>query len=216
MTTTDLAGDIWKWCQDAYLRHGGIKLTIPSNTPFHNTYQYRYAGLMAKRFTEWGFDEPASRRFIEMAAEYAREKKLIHKGLSVLCQSNMMNVMYEKLLQESDQSTYVISSLAGIHSWITDRSGKRKPVDVMLSRETPDANCNLIKWYGERRVNDLYLSLSASCGNALSILTKRYPSERLEVPSQARLYLTRLQFSKNKTNIAAAKRIFQGDWRQCP
>jgi hypothetical protein len=73
-----------------------------------------------------------------------------------------------------------------------------------------------VKWYGERRLTDLYLSLSASCGKALARLARSDPAERAEVPNQSRLYLTRMGFLQDQAHRREAKRILGGDWRQCP
>lgn len=210
IATRDRVLDVWTWCQEIYLQQGRVKLSFPRGTDPTKTYQYRYMQQLTGRLAEWEFDEPTSRRFIEIAVAYAQEKRLLHKGLALMCQGNLLDVALQRLEQERKTNMNILSDLERTHSWVTVKVGDREAIQILSARKHPDAHCNLVKWYGEKRLSDLYLALSASCGETLRRLGN---SERLEVPSQSRLYLARLAFLQDKSNLREAKRIMGEDWR---
>ena len=214
-TTKSTVLDVWDWCREIYLQQGKIKLSFPKGTDPTKTYQYRYVQQLATKLSEWEFDEPTSRRFIEIAVAYARDKGLLHKGLSLMCQKNLLEIAHKRLEREKEQDSGILSELERIHAWVASKISS-DPVDAMLARRNPDSYCNLVKWYGERRLSDLYLSLSASCGRALARLEQIDPIERQEMPTSSRLYLARMIFLQDDSNGREAKRIMRGDWRQCP
>ena len=215
-TTKSKVLDVWDWCREIYLQEGRIKLSFPKSTDPVKTYQYRYAHQLAERLAEWEFDEPTSRRFIEIAVAYAKDKGLLHKGLSLMCQSNLLEIARKRLEREQQQDLGILVELQRVHFWVASKIGSRDPVDVMLTRRNPDGHRNLVRWHAERRLSDLYLSLSAPCGRALARLERSSPTERQEVPSSSRLYLARMVFLQDDSNRREAKRIMGGDWRQCP
>lgn len=214
MTATDqTANNVWDWCSRAYLRQGR-KLRLPQGTDRHKTYQWRYVHKIAERLVQWGFDDAVSQRFIDTAIDYAKEKGLLNKGLSILCQNNIMELCHDRLQTEIDQNDDKVTALQRQHNWLSAKVGTRPIVPTLLARPRPDAYCNLSRWYNERSLSELYLSLSASCTTALNRLSVSHPSEREELPGRNRLYLARVCFCQDIQLLRAAKQILRGDWRQ--
>lgn len=204
---------VWTWCSEAYLRHGR-KLQLPKGTEPSKTYQWRYVTAISKKFDEWELSDDAAKKFIDIAVSIAKEQNVLHKGLAVLHQSNMLERCYERLGQESDGNGQTLDSLRHINAWLAKKIGTRNMLGVLLSRENPDGFCNLVMWYQASRLTPLYLSLSRSCLRAIATLNRDHPDERGLLPKDTEIYLLRDGFLRDTSNLHQAREIFAQDWRE--
>ena len=204
---------VWNWCSDAYLRNGQ-RLKFPANTNPSNTYQWRYVKAIAIRFAEWQFDDDTCRKFISIAAKYAKDKGVLRKGLSVLHQSNMLDVCYEMLQRESDTDRQSTDSLEFTHKWLMRQFGEADPVKVLLLRPRTGALCNLTQWYKANRISDLYLAMSNSCCRALADLGRMNPEERNLLPKLTKLYSLRCGIARDTTVLKKVRKILDKEWRK--
>ena len=214
--TADRIQTLWKWCCDAYLQRGH-KLSFPRGTDPAKTYQWRYLEALGQKFVEWDFDDDLCRRFISVTAAYAKERGLVHKGLSIFFQRNLLQVCYDRLRAEEDRHASVLDSLASTHDWLAEQvhlDGGRPLVDILLRRGGLGSYTNLIKWYQAGHITDLYLALSCACGVALVRLAKVDERERLLLPKATKLVLVRAPLVRNPALKAKARKILQDDWRQ--
>lgn len=217
MSTLQIAEDqvqnVWDWCSEAYLRHGS-RLTLPANTNPTKTYQWRYARAITNKFNEWNFDTDTSRKFIDIAAKRAKECGLLHKGLAILHQHNMLQICYEELQQEERHNHDNISLLRGMKQWVDSQIGDSDPLSIMLSRANNRSLCKLTIWYKATKLSPLYLSLSQSCRTALSRIQESFPDERRLMPSAPQLYVQRTEFLDEVENKRQAQLIFTTDWKE--
>lgn len=204
---------IWNWCSDAYLRNGQ-RLKFPTNTNPINTYQWRYVKAIAQRFEDWQFDDDTCRKFINLATKYAKDKGVLRKGLSVLHQSNMLDICYEMLQREKQFNDQSSNSLESIHSWLQRKFGDEKPLRVLLDRPREGAMCNLTQWYKANRITEQYLAVSKTCCKALARLGRTHPEERRLLPKQTRLYLLRCDIARDVKTLKKARMILGTDWRE--
>lgn len=211
--TADQIWKVWDWCSDSYLRHG-IRLSFPKNTKPENTYQWRYCRSLADKFNEWDFDDETSVRFIDTAVKHARKIGVLRKGLAVLHQGNMLDVVYDLLKQEANTFSQSIDSLKVVHKWIAAQIGDENPLEVMLHREREGAFCNVTIWYEANKLSALYISLSKSCCKALARLKKKGFPERDLLPKVTDLYKLRYDFLKDVNNLKQARSILGDDWRE--
>lgn len=206
---------VWGWCSDAYLQYG-YRLTFPAKTDPVKTYQWRYTSALVKKFDEWNFDDETAQRFIDIAANYAKEINAVRKGLAIFHQGNILSVCYERLKGDQSQSSQVLESLSHIHNWLATKIGDKDPVECLLQRADMSF-CNLTKWYQASRISALYLACSKKCNRALIRLNQISAEERQLFPSTPKLYLLRHDFLRDRNNIISAKSVLQGDWREsCP
>ena len=207
----DTIQTVWDWCSDAYLRNGK-RLSFPSNTDRKKTYQWRYARAIACKFAQWKFDNPTARKFIDIAVGHAKSIGVLHKGLAVLHQSNMMDVCYKKLQQQSEKNGQDLIVLTNMKKWFDRTIGG--DVKVLLHRSAPGAFTNLTMWYKARRLSPLFLALSKSCTYALAKLHEQDPVERKMLPSLSKLFMLRSQVVDDISNLKRIRRIFSTDWRE--
>lgn len=203
---------VWNWCSDAYLRNGQ-RLSFPANTDPTRTYQWRYVKSITERFVEWEFDDDTCRKFIDIAVNYANQRGVLRKGLTVLHQSNMLDICYKMLQEEKDTTRQSQDSLETVHKWYRMQIGNRKPIEVLLQRPNIGAMCNLTQWYRARKLTDKYLAVSKSCSRALGRLAKVDPDERLMLPKATKLYSLRSDIIKDLDTLKLARRILGKDWR---
>lgn len=208
----DRVWTIWNWCSDAYLRNGQ-RLKFPTNTNPANTYQWRYIKAIAQRFEEWQFDDDTCRKFIDLATKYAKDRGVLRKGLSVLHQSNILDVCYEMLRLEEESGTRSHNSLEMVHTWLQRRLGDN-PLRTLLERPHEEAMCNLTQWYNANRITDRYLAVSKICCKAMARLGRTHPEERTLLPKQTKLYLLRCEIARDIKTLKKARKILGTDWRE--
>jgi hypothetical protein len=204
---------VWNWCSDAYLRNGQ-RLKFPAKTNPVNTYQWRYVKAIAERFAEWQFDDDTCRKFIDLATKYAKDKGHLRKGLSILHQSNMLDICYEMLQREKESNRQSTNSIELVHKWLTKQLGDSDPLKVLLQRPHEEALCNLTQWYKAHRISDLYLAVSKSCCRALVRLGNDFPDERKLFPKYTKLYTLRRDVSRDIAILRDSRRILGKDWRE--
>jgi hypothetical protein len=203
---------VWGWCSEVYLQHG-FRLAFPAKTDPTKTYQWRYARSIASKFDEWEFDEGTAKKFISIAVLHCKQAGVIRKGLAALHQSNLLQICYDKLQEQADVNKQCVGSIEHIHAWLMDRSGDDL-LETLLYRRDPDEFCNLVKWVQASRISRLYLALSKTCGKALARLAKSHPEEREILPKTTMLYMLRVEFTEDASNITQTKRILGSDWRE--
>jgi hypothetical protein len=202
----------WRWCQEAFALHG-IKLAFPKNTSPQKTYQWRYATKLAQKIDEWGLDRSTARAFIGFAVEHVKEKKLLHKGLSVFFQNNMMDICYDRMQTCSSDEHNKIQRFHVVHDFVVSRCNNRSTVSVLLGRESFDTFRNIVKWYQAGDITTSYIALSSACVMALSKLIVVAPSERNLLPSDSELYCLAIKLIKDEDFSSQAKAILGNDWR---
>lgn len=203
---------VWEWCSQAYLQHG-FRLTFPAKTDPTKTYQWRYARAIALKFAEWDFDEATSCQFISIAIRHCHEAGVLRKGLAALHQSNLLQVCYDKLQKQANTNQQCAHSIEHIHKWLMNKSDGDL-LQSLLYRRDPDEFCNLVKWVQASRVSRLYLALSKTCGIALARLARTHPDEREILPKTTKLYMLRVEFTEDASNVNRVKRILGPDWRE--
>lgn len=198
---------LWEACTQIYLRHG-YNLKFPSNTDPLKTYQWRYISLIYAKFLEWNFDFETSKKFIEIGVKYAKEKGLLKKGLSVLHQNNMLEVCKRELDKELSKNNSLIDRLKSEHNTFKYLASKGKPLDFTNNVR------NIVNWYMSNKITSIYLTLSRTCYFAIRDLNKIDNDSRLLLPSDERLYLTKLEFCKDQHRVCEGSKILGDDWRK--
>jgi hypothetical protein len=213
--STEATWEVWNWCCAVYSKHGR-RLTFPAGTVPSNTYQWRYITAIARKFSEWNFDEATAQRFIDIAVQHSKAAGTMHKGLAALHQGNLLQLCYDKLLSESNQSNDKFEMLRRMHRWVLDRADGRELVAFMLKRETPRAPVNLAAWYCASKIDALYVALAAPCKQAISKLEISNSSDRALLPKRTELYLLRNDFMQDAENARQLKTAFAQELTTCP
>lgn len=201
--------EVWNLCCEAYSLNG-FKLAFPKNTIPQNTYQWRYASAIAKKFNEWKFDPETAKRFLYIAVKHSKSAGTMHKGLAALHQGNMLDVCYNKLLDDSNNFAQTITTLSNVKSWLDNKIDGSDLYESLIKRKNKNSFCNLTMWYQASRITPLYIALSKSCVRALVAIDDEY--ERSIIPRNTSLYLMRSSFLEEANNKRRAKIILGSDF----
>lgn len=210
LANEDKIRKILRCCSDAYLRHGH-RLKFPNNTDPTKTYNWRYLSSMAKKFEEWDFDDETASRFINVAIDYAAEKKLAYKGLAVLHQNNMMEVCYKRLKALQDDGQHHVGRLREEVNLL--RTLGKMDADKLLKRRNLDSFTFMTEAYLGGKLTQITFALSKACYTALVRLSKIDEVERRMLPKFTELFMLRKHFCNESENVLQAKRILGTDWR---
>ena len=202
----------WQLCQDAFASQGR-KLAFPKHADPKKTYQWRHAAKLAQKIDEWGFDKTTAKAFINFAVGYANERRLLHKGLSVFFQNNMLDICCERMRKHSVRLSSRIDQLRSSLKFITIKCGERSMVDALLDRESFGRLRNIVRWFESGDLNPIYLAVSSSCTTALVKLAEVDAGERRLLPSKSELYCLAVDFSKDDNFQSQAKMVLGNDWR---
>lgn len=202
---------VWSMCTTAYLQNG-IKLAFPEDTDIHKTYQWRYIRSIVKKFKEWNFDDDTSQQFIDIAIAYAKQKKILRKGLASLHQSDLLEKCYKVLTNKNKQRLSTIASLTDMKSWYNSQIGDNVALDVLLHRKNKRSFPNIVLWKEANKISDLFISLSRSCCKAVNKLQNDDVGKRM-LPATTDLYLIRIDFLSEQNNVTFSRKLFGSDWR---
>ncbi len=213
-TDVDRITQVWSWCKDAFARRGSI-LKFPEHTEPHKTYQWRYAKRLAETLEEWEFDDHTAIAFIDSAASYVKERKLLHKGLSAFFQSNILEVCYDRLESQQCNEIKKLESLRSTREFL---DGQIRPTTrALLNRQRLGARYNIVEWFTSGNICKLYLALSASCTYVLGVVAKQDQLQRTLLPSSAELFCERSAIDRDQSLRREAEAILGSDWRKlCP
>lgn len=203
--------EVWNWCFEAYIRHGK-KISFPVNTDYRKTYQWRYISAIATKFEEWQFDEATAKKFIDIAISHSKHVGAFRKGLAALHQGNMLQICFDTLQREMDNSNQSLESLRNVKYWLDTQIGDGDPLDVLLRKDQHISNITM--WYQASKITPLFLALSKQCGKAIARLARTDPDERLLLPKSTNLYKLRTEFLDDDFNKHQAKQLFGSDWRK--
>lgn len=207
-TSVDDARRVWDWCAAAWARCGHI-LRFPEGTDPQKTYQWRSVKRLAEKFYEWGFDDTTSQAFICCAASYAKDRRLLRKGLTIFFQSNIMEICYERLSKKRTETEFKLDAIQACKRFLS-----AQPPNALLSRKTPDAYYNIIEWYNAGYLSKVFLAISKSCTTALHHLDGLNTGQRRMLPSAAALYCLWKQVSDNSETGRQMRGILGDDWRR--
>ncbi len=126
----------------------------------------------------------------------------MRKGLAVLHQKNMLETCYRIVQQQEADNHLLIELLEQTHGWVSSMSSS------LSDKSSPDSPLNIVLWYQANKLPDLYLSLSQSCDDAMSLLSEE---DRSILPRTPVLRRIRKQFLSEISNERAAKRILKDD-----
>lgn len=205
---------VWQWCCDAYNIHGNRTLAFPPGTDPTKTYQWRYLTTLQRKFSEWGFSDEMCREFIATAVRYARDRRLLVKGLSIFHQSNIMEVCYDQMTRRASATAAALAAIARAASWLdAQRRPQQQSVDRLLERDGLGAFTNLVKWYQAGHLPDQALATIASCQAAVVRLAKINQAERDLLPSTTSLYLIRTSLQQDINTKLRLRSILKDEWR---
>jgi len=193
---------IFKYCQDKF-RKAGISLTFPKNTDPKKTYKWRYLVGFVKKLEEMEASTDAIHQLIEAIIKYATKNKQLHKGLSLLTSERVLSECCDVILQGHISEDKLIDRVKADYKLVAHAD--------LLGKKYARGMSNIVRWYIEGNISEVYLSLSEKCHEAMIKLDKL---ERCMMPSGKELILARMDILSNHKLKGKIKRAMLNDWRR--
>lgn len=181
--------EVWQWCFESYLRHN-IKLKLPIAKDYTKTYQWRFVKAITDKFNDWDFNNDTCKRFIDIAVTHAKELGVLHKGLSILHQHNMMDICYKKLKSENERSDFILEKIIDTKRFLESLKLSNYKL-YMLKRNHNKALTNFTTLFMSRMIHTEFISLNRCSIDIVNCLDSIDPDERKLLPTDAALYLCR-------------------------
>lgn len=216
-TVVDRINLIWHWCRAAYIQFAGRRLSLPKNTDPTKTYQWRYLTALHNKLQQWEFDDNLCKSFIDITVQYAVEHRLLTKGLAIFLQTNLLDECYHRLRAQTAKANDIISIIRSTKDWLAAQTAGADPVTMLLASTGIGAYPNIVRWHQSGQLPEIFLALSRVCGIAISRLTRTRPTDRVLLPTDIRLFLTRTSILREPENKVEVRKLLRDDWRQsCP
>ena len=168
---------IYKWFCSA-MRKVGRKESFPKGTDPTKTYKYRALVDFAENVEKWGFDNATVKSVIESVVVYAKQKKILSKGTTILCMKSVLEICIESLERKAENTEGVISAIERCHTYLV-RNGFTIVHDLVTA-ERSGGMSRLSALLTSGKMPTAYLAVSRIAGHALSKIQERdqYPSDR--------------------------------------
>lgn len=194
---------VWHICQDVY-KNLGYDLNFPKGTDPKKTYQWRYLTSIVKKFKSWDLDENEIEAFIKIAANQVKISGLLHKGLSVLHQNNLLDVSYERLKKSSRNSEQNSCLIIKNHKWLLRQATDGDIRNILLKKQ--GSMKNIVLWHQSNSISALYIAISKMC---MLVYDQLSAAELALMPTKSQLYLIRQDFMVDPNAIQIVREINQ-------
>lgn len=186
--------DIYKLydlCSEIYSQNG-IKIKFPKHTDPTKTYQWRFLKSLYSKFIKWNLDGEMQRQFVIYAVGYAKKHKILHKGLSIFHQSNIMDLCYEDAKKSQDKFENNAKLVLRQHRWLLNQAGDKDLDNILLQKR--GSTKNIVLWHQSSNLSELYISISQACLRSYKKMTN---TELEMMPSLEKLCSLRSSFMIN-------------------
>lgn len=181
--------ELWQKLQTAYYKYG-CGLNLPKNTDPTKTYQWRYVVQLCRKLHDWDFDDALTTRYINELVQYAINRGLLNKGLSVVCQANILDKIYKNMKYSTQNIDVLLNLLNSNHEMLLDDSNGN--VLEYLTNVTNKRHM-ITNLYETGKLSEQYMCLSRNCTSALS--KARVGNEIYLVPSAKKMLNLRISLS---------------------
>ncbi len=173
--TADRILTIYSWFQISYYHITSRRINFPTNTDPCKTYQFRWIESFARKIDEWKLTDIEAKYLIEEVIKYSKERKLLSRGVGVLCKADILEECYKRLNRKHDRIAVLISEIKANHEF--------------LAKNSDGLQSNLIHWFQQGRLCVEFVALSKSC---LAVLNK-LDAGRGCIPTLRELFLIRMR-----------------------
>lgn len=176
---------VYRWFQ-AEMRSIGRNVKLPKCRDLTKTYQFRWVkSFTQKCYQEWDLNDRIVGILIKDVVNYANRQKILNKGTQILTMSNVIDICYQGLKELSDDEASLINELDSCHQFLIGQANDKNNLVRRLVESDTGGCSNLLYWYNQGRLTEVYVALSKSCNEAL---TKLPAIEREEFPSSFELF----------------------------
>lgn len=140
----------------------GKSVSIIKAQKFENTYPYRHLKKFYDKMEKDEFSHTQIQEAVRIMIEYAAENSLLYKGTTIFLQSNLIEIIYSKIKDQITNDDLILSNIAKSHELIEGKD--------LLQKERIGGLCNLLKWYYNNEISEIYIAFSLKCLKAINKL----------------------------------------------
>jgi hypothetical protein len=174
---------VYSWFQGE-MRRVGRKIKLPKCKDPTKTYQFRWTRSFVVRCDEWGLDDQVMAMLIRDIVDYAKRHSLLDRGTQMLSMGNVTDICYKGLKTLAADEVSLIDEVGSCHKFLYQQAHDKNNLVRRLIESDSGGCSNLLYWYNQGHLTEVYMALSKSCNQALSRLPKM---EREELPSSFKL-----------------------------
>ena len=165
----NLTLSIYGWFKKVLLSVG-YKMSTPRCSDIKKTYQFRAVQKFVKKAVDSGLDEKQIQMFVKKIVEYAKRKRLIHRGTALLNMSDIFTICYNGLANDVDKIERQIASIKESIHLVSQPLAESKELG---------GYSNLTRLIDSGDLPTIMLAVSRRCASALRQISH---SERILFP----------------------------------
>ena len=196
---------LFKYCQKAFASEG-YTLSFPANTDPKTTYKWRYLKDFSQRIDKLDISDQATYQLILAIVKYAKSKKQLRRGLSILLTEKLFELGHEAIKQKQQAEASVTSKIKTDRKFVESFDN---PIERLTKIEREGGLPNIVLWYIQGELSIAYLALSKKCSLAMRSLSKEH---RSLLPEGKELIATRYKIIDSAMTKARLKLIMDKDW----
>lgn len=194
------------------LRRYKKSISLPKKTDPTKTYSWRYLERFLDRVETSGFNDDDMPIIIEAIVNYAYENRLLNRGIAILDQKNILEVVSAKLekeaKEENDITRTITTSRSFVRKQLPQNSSPEQVRILLAQRPNRTAYTNITRWFKSNQISIGYIAVSRECKKALGTL----PNHELELfPQPRELMRMRLQLISNPNIVTKLKTVLGND-----
>lgn len=196
---------LFKYCQKAFASEG-YTLSFPANTDPKTTYKWRYLKDFSQRIDKLEISDQTTYQLILAIVKYAKSKKQLRRGLSILLSDKLFELGYEAIEQKQQAEGSILSRVKKDKVFMESFDD---PLEQLTKIKKEGGLPNIVLWYIQGRLSIAYLALSKKCSMAMRSLNKEH---RSLLPNGKELVATRFKIIDSAITKARLKLVIDKDW----
>lgn len=175
---------VYSWFQSE-MHRVGRKIKLPKCKDPTKTYQYRWTKNFVHKCNEWGLDDKTIAMLVGNMVDYAKRQKLLDRGTQILSMGNIADICYQGLKTLDDDEASLIEELRSCNGFLDGQLHNKNNLVRRLIESDSGGCSNLLFWYNQGHLTEVYMALSKGCNKALAKLPL---TEKEELPSNFELF----------------------------
>jgi len=183
-------------------------ISLPTSTDPTKTYSWRYLERFMQKIEKLKLEDSLP-IIIEAIVEYAHKRGLLHRGIAILDQKNILDIVLVKLEREDKEEEDITKAIEDSEMFVRKQLPEGSKAHFLLAqRPNRTAYSNITRWYKANQISIGYIAVSRECKKALGTLS--YDELGL-FPQPVDLLRMRLQLISNRGIVERLKTTLGSD-----
>jgi hypothetical protein len=191
------------------MKKHGQRISLSVKTDPRKTYNWRFLSHFLDEIEKYEMNEHMVQRAIEALIGDAKNHRMLHRGMAILNNPNLIHICVAKLEREIREEREKVDRIDRTHSFIQEKCAEAiDTVGILLSKDNPLAYSNMTRWYQTGKIDIGYIALSKTCMRALGKMDK---VERMCYPTPRQLLQMRLMYLSDDVVHMKLKNTLKND-----